>query len=131
VYRLKDNGRFSTNDLKSAWLQLLSGFYLIQKKHCFIHNDIKPDNILFTSPDTDQKFDIEDGVSFTIPHNTPHYYFSDFGLSHMNVKRGAQEWRITTVGFSLPYALFYVDKEYQYWNDETPIPVKGPDSDLW
>jgi serine/threonine protein kinase len=99
---------------------------LTQKDFCFVHNDIKLNNILYTNTRKGETYDIN-GKRLTLPPNSAHYYIADFGLSHKYPTYGINDWTRAAEGILLPYPLLYLTKD----DRNAILPLKGPNADIW
>jgi serine/threonine protein kinase len=120
---LFDDSKFTIEELENMWIQLLWSLYIPQKYFHFVHNDIKPANILIQTTKEIEEFDLE-GRVLTLPTGSPHFYLSDFGLSTSEV---TSDWSYGTPDFMTPFSKLY----FPYSSSGLFSPLRGPDFDLW
>jgi serine/threonine protein kinase len=113
-------------EIENAWIQILTGFYLAQKSFCFVHNDIKPDNILISKIKKEENYNTN-GRQLHLPVGSLHYYITDYGASYLIEDYQQYHWNRTTPGYGLKYPLLYLESG----STNSPFPIKGPDSDIW
>lgn len=125
--RLRIGEAFRLPDLERMYFQLLWSLYGLQTPtSCFVHNDIKPENILVSLAEQDEKHVLNDKV-FTIPKNSPHLYLTDYGVAWTEPKNSFDKWMYGTPDYANHFAIFYTKPGE--WGGN--YPSRGPNSDIW